>query len=57
MMGRMLETSCLKGLKLLALYVIHLTDSMLGTPRVSPFETAREIRKSNKLISIFCVTI
>ena len=36
---------------------IHLTDSMLGIPRVSPFEIAREIRKSNKLISIFYVTI
>ena len=36
---------------------IHLTDSMLGISRISPFEIAKEIRKSNKLISIFCVTI
>jgi len=27
---------------------IHLTDSVLGIPRVSPFEIAKQIRESNK---------
>ena len=33
---------------------IHLTDSVLGIPRVSPFEIAKQIRKSNKNIKITC---
>ena len=33
---------------------IHLTDSVLGIPRVSPFEIAEKIRKSNKNIKITC---
>ena len=33
---------------------IHLTDSVLGIPRVSPFEIAEKIRKSNKDIKITC---
>ena len=33
---------------------IHLTDSVLGIPRVSPFEIAKQIRESNKNIKITC---
>jgi len=33
---------------------IHLTDSVLGIPRVSPFEIAEEIRESNKNIKLTC---
>ena len=33
---------------------IHLTDSVLGIPRVSPFEIAEKIRESNKDIKITC---
>ena len=33
---------------------IHLTDSVLGIPRVSPFEIARQIRESNKNIKLTC---
>ena len=33
---------------------IHLTDSVLGIPRVSPFEIAKKIRESNKNIKITC---
>jgi len=33
---------------------IHLTDSVLGIPRVSPFEIARQIRKSDKNIKLTC---
>ncbi len=33
---------------------IHLTDSVLGIPRVSPFEIAKQIRESNKKIKITC---
>ena len=33
---------------------IHLTDSVLGIPRVSPFEIAKKIRESNKDITITC---
>jgi len=33
---------------------IHLTDSVLGIPRVSPFEIAKQIRKSNKNIKLTC---
>ena len=33
---------------------IHLTDSVLGIPRVSPFEIARQIRVSNKNIKLTC---
>ena len=33
---------------------IHLTDSVLGIPRVSPFEIAKKIRESNKDIKITC---
>ena len=31
---------------------IHLTDSVLGIPRVSPFKIARQIRESNKNIKL-----
>ena len=33
---------------------IHLTDSVLGIPRVSPFEIAEKMRASNKDIKITC---
>ena len=33
---------------------IHLTDSVLGIPRVSPFEIAKQIRESNKNIKLTC---
>ena len=33
---------------------IHLTDSVLGIPRVSPFEIAKQIRESNKNINLTC---
>ena len=33
---------------------IHLTDSVLGIPRVSPFEIAKKIRESNKDMRITC---
>ena len=33
---------------------IHLTDSVLGIPRVSPFEIANQIRASNKNIKLTC---
>ena len=33
---------------------IHLTDSVLGIPRVSPFEIAKKIRESNKDMKITC---
>jgi len=33
---------------------IHLTDSVLGIPRVSPFEIAIQIRESNKNIKLTC---
>ena len=33
---------------------IHLTDSVLGIPRVSPFEIAKQVRESNKKIKITC---
>jgi len=33
---------------------IHLTDSVLGIPRISPFEIAKQIRKSNKNIKLTC---
>ncbi len=33
---------------------IHLTDSVLGIPRVSPFKIARQIRESNKNIKLTC---
>ena len=33
---------------------IHLTDSVLGIPRISPLEIAEKIRKSNKDIKITC---
>ena len=33
---------------------IHLTDSVLGIPRVSPFEIAKKIRESNKDVKITC---
>ena len=33
---------------------IHLTDSVLGIPRVSPFEIAEQIREHNKNIKITC---
>ena len=33
---------------------IHLTDSVLGIPRVSPFEIARQVRESNKNIKLTC---
>ena len=33
---------------------IHLTDSVLGIPRASPFEIAEKIRESNKDIKITC---
>ena len=33
---------------------IHLTDSVLGIPRVSPFEIARQMRESNKNIKLTC---
>ena len=33
---------------------IHLTDSVLGIPRVSPFEVAKQIRKSDKNIKLTC---
>ena len=33
---------------------IHLTDSVLGIPRVSPFEIVKQIRKSNKKINLTC---
>jgi len=33
---------------------IHLTDSVLGIPRVSPFEIAKHIRESNQNIKLTC---
>ena len=33
---------------------IHLTDSVLGIPRVSPFKIAKQIRESNKNIKLTC---
>ena len=33
---------------------IHLTDSVLGIPRVSPFEIAKQIRETNKNIKLTC---
>ena len=33
---------------------IHLTDSVLGIPRVSPFEIAKQIREYNKKIKLTC---
>ena len=33
---------------------IHLTDSVLGIPRVSPFEIAKQIREYNKNIKLTC---
>ena len=33
---------------------IHLTDSVLGIPRVSPFEIAEKMREANKDIKITC---
>ena len=33
---------------------IHLTDSVLGIPRVSPFEIAKKIRESNNDMKITC---
>ena len=33
---------------------IHLTDSVLGIPRVSPFEIAEKIRETNKDMKITC---
>jgi len=33
---------------------IHLTDSVLGIPRVSPFEIAKQVRESNKKIKLTC---
>ena len=33
---------------------IHLTDSVLGIPRVSPFEIAKQIREFNKKIKLTC---
>ncbi len=33
---------------------IHLTDSVLGIPRISPFEIAKQIRESNKKIKLTC---
>ena len=33
---------------------IHLTDSVLGIPRVSPFEIAKQIREFNKNIKLTC---
>nr|AIF22716.1 5 10-methylenetetrahydrofolate reductase-like protein [uncultured marine thaumarchaeote SAT1000_10_F12] len=33
---------------------IHLTDSVLGIPRVSPFEIAERTREHNKNIKITC---
>ena len=33
---------------------IHLTDSVLGIPRVSPFEIAKQIRECNKNIKLTC---
>jgi len=33
---------------------IHLTDSVLGIPRVSPFEIAKQIRESDKKIKLTC---
>ena len=33
---------------------IHLTDSVLGIPRVSPFEIAEQIRESDKKIKLTC---
>ena len=33
---------------------IHLTDSVLGIPRVSPFEIANQIREFNKKIELTC---
>jgi len=33
---------------------IHLTDSVLGIPRVSPFEIAKQIRKTNKNMKLGC---
>ena len=33
---------------------IHLTDSVLGIPRISPFEIAEQIRESDKNIKLTC---
>ena len=33
---------------------IHLTDSVLGIPRMSPFQIAKQIRKSDKNIKLTC---
>jgi homocysteine S-methyltransferase len=33
---------------------IHLTDSVLGIPRVSPFEIAEHVRESNKNVKLTC---
>ena len=33
---------------------IHLTDSVLGIPRISPFEIAEQIREHDKNIKITC---
>jgi len=33
---------------------IHLTDSVLGIPRVSPFEIAKQIRESDKNVKLTC---
>jgi len=33
---------------------IHLTDSVLGIPRISPFEIAKQIRESDKNIKLTC---
>jgi len=33
---------------------IHLTDSVLGIPRVSPFEIAKQVRESDKNIKLTC---
>jgi len=33
---------------------IHLTDSVLGIPRISPFEVAKQIRESDKNIKLTC---
>jgi len=33
---------------------IHLTDSVLGIPRISPFEIAKQIRESNKNTKLTC---
>jgi homocysteine S-methyltransferase len=33
---------------------IHLTDSVLGIPRISPFNIAKKIRETNQKIKLTC---